>query len=94
MIKFKITGAKLKKIHVTEKMSFFYLPDMKLFSYQFKNFVYLCKFLFIREVCDLETYFDVGKLIVEAQGGEIRAKYGDKLIKEDSKKLTNELGRG
>ena len=43
---------------------------------------------------DLETYYKVGKLIVEAQGGEARAKYGDKLIKEYSKKLTNELGRG
>lgn len=30
---------------------------------------------------DLETYYNVGKLIVEAQGGEGRAKYGDGLIK-------------
>ena len=43
---------------------------------------------------DLETYYNVGKLIVEAQGGEKRAKYGDGLIKEFSKKLTNELGKG
>jgi len=43
---------------------------------------------------DLQTYFNVGKLIVEAQGGEERAKYGDGLIKEYSRKLTNELGKG
>ena len=43
---------------------------------------------------DLSTYYNVGKLIVEAQGGEKRAKYGDGLIKEYSKKLTLELGKG
>ena len=43
---------------------------------------------------DLETYYNVGKLIIEAQGGESRAKYGDGLIKEYSKKLTFEIGRG
>jgi len=42
----------------------------------------------------LTTYFNVGKLIVEAQGGEKRAKYGDNLIKEYSKKLTLEFGKG
>ena len=43
---------------------------------------------------DLESYYNVGKLLVEAQGGEERAKYGDGLIKEYSKRLTNELGKG
>jgi len=43
---------------------------------------------------DLETYYNVGKLIIDAQGGEERAKYGDSLIKEYSKKLTMELGSG
>ena len=43
---------------------------------------------------DLTTYYNVGKLLVEAQGGEKRAKYGDKIIKEYSNRLTNELGRG
>ena len=42
---------------------------------------------------ELETYYNVGKLIIEAQGGEARAKYGDNLIKEYSKKLTIELGK-
>ena len=40
---------------------------------------------------DVETYYNVGKLIFEAQGGKVRAKYGDKLIKEYSKKLISEL---
>ena len=43
---------------------------------------------------DLNAYFEVGRLIVEAQGGEKRAKYGNKLIKEYSEKLTEELGKG
>ena len=43
---------------------------------------------------DLNTYFEVGRLIVEAQGGEARAKYGNRLIKEYSIRLTKELGRG
>ena len=43
---------------------------------------------------DLNAYFEVGRLIVEAQGGEKRAKYGNKLIKEYSERLTKELGKG
>ena len=42
----------------------------------------------------LLTYWNVGKLIVEAQGGEKRAKYGDGLIKEWGKKLSEKYGRG
>ena len=43
---------------------------------------------------DLEGYYNVGKLLIEAQGGEARAKYGNQLIKEYSKRLTSELGKG
>ena len=43
---------------------------------------------------DLNTYFEVGRLLVEAQGGEKRAKYGNKLIKEYSLRLMKELGTG
>ena len=42
---------------------------------------------------DLNTYYEVGKLLIEAQGGEDRAKYGDGLIKGYSIKLTNEMGK-
>ena len=43
---------------------------------------------------ELSTYYNVGKILIEAQGGEDRAKYGDGLIKEYSKRLTKELGKG
>ena len=39
------------------------------------------------------TYFEIGKLLNEAQGGEKRAKYGNRLIKEYSKKLQVEVGK-
>ena len=42
---------------------------------------------------DLKTYYNVGKLLVEAQGGEKRSKYGDGLIKEYSKRLQIEVGK-
>ena len=37
---------------------------------------------------------EVGRLLIEAQGGEERAQYGNRLIKEYSLKLTKELGKG
>ena len=43
---------------------------------------------------ELTHYYNVGKMIVDAQGGEERAKYGDSLIKKFSEKLTEELGKG
>ena len=43
---------------------------------------------------EIEGYYKIGKILIEAQGGESRAKYGDGLIKEYSKKLTNEFGKG
>ena len=41
----------------------------------------------------LFTYWNIGKLIVEAQGGEKRAKYGDNLINEWGKKLSGKYGK-
>ena len=43
---------------------------------------------------ELSTYYNVGKILIEAQGGEDRAKYGDGLIKEYSLKLSQEVGKG
>lgn len=40
------------------------------------------------------AYWNVGKLIVEAQGGDERASYGNGLIDEIAKKLTDEFGKG
>ena len=42
---------------------------------------------------DLKTYYNDGKMLVDAQGGDVRAKYGDGLIKEYSMKLTEEIGK-
>lgn len=42
----------------------------------------------------VKTYWHIGRLIVEAQGGEKRAKYGNNLIKEWSVKLTAKYGNG
>ena len=43
---------------------------------------------------ELSRYYNVGKIIVDAQGGESRAKYGDGLIKKFSERLSKELGNG
>lgn len=42
----------------------------------------------------VKAYWLVGKMIVEKQGGEAKAVYGDKLIDELSVKLTRDLGAG
>ena len=42
----------------------------------------------------LFMYWNIGKLIVEYQGGLERAKYGDKLIERLSIELTEEYGSG
>ena len=59
-----------------------------------KNEVYKRIKDYSKNKSDLNAYFEVGRLIVEAQGGEKRAQYGNKLIKEYSEKLTKELGKG
>ena len=42
----------------------------------------------------LNSYFEIGRLIVVAQGGETRAKYGNDLINVWSKELTKVYGKG
>ena len=42
----------------------------------------------------VNNYFEIGKLLIEAQGGEERAKYGNGLIKEWSIELTEKYGKG
>ena len=43
---------------------------------------------------DLNTYYNVGRILIEAQGGEEKSEYVNQLIKEYSKKLTREIGQG
>ena len=40
------------------------------------------------------AYWQIGKMIVDKQGGEARAKYGDGLIKELSAQMTRDFGKG
>lgn len=42
----------------------------------------------------VEAYWNVGKLIVEAQDGNERAEYGEELLKDLSKDLTRGFGKG
>ena len=42
----------------------------------------------------LFVYWNIGKMIIEEQGGEDRAKYGNKIIEALSKRLTCEFGEG
>ena len=43
---------------------------------------------------ELTHYYNVGKKIIDAQGGVERAKYGDNLIKKYSERLTKQLEKG
>ena len=43
----------------------------------------------------VQTYWEIGKIIIEdEQKNNERAEYGKKLLKELSKKLTNDYGKG
>ena len=42
----------------------------------------------------VNNYFEIGRLLVEAQGGEEHNKYGNKLIKPWSIELTEKYGKG
>ena len=59
-----------------------------------KNIVLKKKHRLVENNSTLITYFEIGRLLVEAQGGKERAKYGNGLIKEWSKVLTDEYGKG
>ena len=42
----------------------------------------------------VEAYWNIGKSIVEQQGGEDKAEYGVRLIEELSKQMTTDFGKG
>lgn len=42
----------------------------------------------------VDCYWNVGRLLVEAQGGKEKAKYGNELINKWAEKLTKEYGKG
>ena len=42
----------------------------------------------------VEAYWEIGKSIVEEQGGEERARYGEALLKGLATRLTTDFGKG
>lgn len=42
----------------------------------------------------VETYWQIGKMIVEYQNGEEKAQYGSRLLEELSRKMTHDFGKG
>ena len=42
----------------------------------------------------IKTYYEIGRLLIKAQGGIEKAKYGDGLIKKWSSELSREYGKG
>ena len=69
-----------------EKQTF---NDIKSILYSARNSVYK-----IANNTMVKAYFEIGKVIVEKQGGKERAEYGDNLIKQLSVELTAEFGKG
>ena len=42
----------------------------------------------------VEAYYEIGKSIVEIQGGEAKSEYGSGLLQELSKRMTADFGKG
>lgn len=42
----------------------------------------------------VEAYWNIGKSIIEEQGGNEKAEYGTGLLKELSKQMTQDFGKG
>lgn len=42
----------------------------------------------------VEAYWNIGKKIIEVQGGKEKAEYGAGLLKELSKQMTQDFGKG
>ncbi len=58
------------------------------------NEVNIRKYNYYKNESLVNTYYNIGKLLVEAQGGKSRATYGNELIKNWSVKLTKLYGKG
>ena len=59
-----------------------------------KDIVNQKKYNYYKNESLVNTYFEIGKLLVEAQGVEERAKYGNSLIKKWSEELVKKYGKG
>lgn len=65
------------------------LDDIRLLLNEARSHVYR-----VANSAMVRTNWHIGKMIVEAQGGEERAAYGNQLIKNISRYLTVEYGKG
>ena len=59
-----------------------------------KNEVNIRKYDYYKNTSLVENYFNIGKLLVEAQGGKDKTTYGNKLIETWSNELTKLYGPG
>ena len=59
-----------------------------------KNEINTRKYDYYKNSSLVETYFNIGKLLVEAQGGKEKSTYGNKLIKTWSIEFTKDYGKG
>ena len=59
-----------------------------------KDIINQRKYNYYKNESLINTNFEIGKLLIEAQGGEERAQYGNKLIATWSKELTKKYGKG
>ena len=59
-----------------------------------KDIINQRKYNYYKNESLVNTNFEIGKLLIEAQGGEERAKYGNGLIKEWSAELVSLFGKG
>jgi len=86
---------KLKKLSVVDISEEQEIVDMSLFNdiRTVLNNTQQNAFTAVNAVM-IDAYWHIGRLIVERQGGEERAVYGDKLISGLSKQLTTEYGKG
>ncbi len=63
-------------------------------SYIKRNEINKRRRLFEENYDTLKNYWEIGRLLVEAQGGSNRAKYGNELIKKWSQEFTKNYGKG
>ena len=77
-----------KEIFVTKLDPSFY-SQIKEILLSARNKVYATA-----NIAMVEAYWNIGKSIVEKQGGEARAEYGKRLIAELSAKMTLDFGKG
>ena len=57
-------------------------------------YIAFCISIEIQKTTMVEAYWNIGKSIIEEQDGKDKAEYGTGLLKELSKKMTQDFGKG